>query len=295
MEETEEDEDSGLLPPVVKEEAVETKDLFPKAGKTSPPKRMTEGDLLGAMQSAGKELDDEELKGAMKDCGLGTPATRANIIETLLKRGFVERTRNILQPTAKGIELIQSIRAETLKSPQMTGEWEARLERIRRGEAKRDEFMSGIRTFVTELVDQIKQHAPQGTRRVFGPAVGTCPKCGSNLHLRDWEGRHYVKCAASTDPECKISFDSDAQGKPLDICRFCQGPVRTTRNGGKICVQCNKWQTQKEADPRTPEPIACGTCGQPMRVIPSTRKGQWFYQCLDCGTIQEAKPAEPSG
>ena len=123
MDDTEVDEDSGLLPPVVKEEAVDTKDLFHKAGKTSPPKRMTEGDLLGAMQSAGKELDDEELKGAMKDCGLGTPATRANIIETLLKRGFVERTRNILQPTAKGIELVQSLRAETLKSPQMTGEW----------------------------------------------------------------------------------------------------------------------------------------------------------------------------
>ena len=98
----EEDEDSGLLPPVAKAEEVQTKDLLPRAGKTSPPKRMTEGDLLGAMQSAGKELDDEELKGAMKDCGLGTPATRANIIETLLKRGFVERTRNILQPTGKG-------------------------------------------------------------------------------------------------------------------------------------------------------------------------------------------------
>ena len=86
---------------------------------------MTEGDLLGAMQSAGKELADEELKGAMKDCGLGTPATRASIIETLLKRGYVARARNILQPTAKGIELIQSIHAESLKSPQMTGEWEA--------------------------------------------------------------------------------------------------------------------------------------------------------------------------
>ncbi|MEI7672612.1 MAG: DNA topoisomerase 3, partial [Deltaproteobacteria bacterium] len=242
-EEIEEDEESSLLPSVAKEEAVDTEKIFPRAGKTSPPKRMTEGDLLGAMQSAGKELDDEELKGAMKDCGLGTPATRANIIETLLKRSFVERIRNILQPTAKGIELIKSIRAETLKSPQMTGEWEARLERIRRGEAKRDEFMNGIRTFVTELVKQIKQQAPQGARRVYGPVVGTCPKCGSNLHLRDWEGRHYVKCAASADAECKVSFDSDPEGKPLNICRFCQGPVRITRTGGKVCAQCNKWQT----------------------------------------------------
>lgn len=287
----EEEEDSGLLPEVSKQAAVETKGLFPKAGKTSPPKRMTEADLLGAMQSAGKELDDEELKGAMKDCGLGTPATRANMIETLLKRGFAERRRSILQPTAKGIELIRSIRAESLKSPQMTGEWEAHLERVRRGEAQRDEFMSGIRAFVTELVEQIKQQSPQGTRRVFGPAVGTCPKCGSNLHLRDWEGRHYVKCAASADPECKMSFDADAEGKPLFACRFCEGPVRTTRNGAKICARCDKWQTEKEADSQAPEPIACGSCGKPMDVVPSTRRGQWFHRCPNCGTFQEAKPS----
>ncbi|MCK9195391.1 MAG: DNA topoisomerase 3 [Syntrophales bacterium] len=263
--ETEEDEDSGLLPSVVKKETVDTKDLFPRAGKTSPPKRLTEGDLLGAMQSAGKELDDEELKGAMKDCGLGTPATRANIIETLLKRDFVERTRNILQPTAKGIELIQSIKAETLKSPQMTGEWEARLERIRRGEAKRDEFMSGIRTFVTELVGQIKQKASQGaTGRVFGTVVGTCPKCGSNLCLRNWAGRYYVKCAASAKPECKVSFDSDAEGKPLKICLFCRGPVRTTRNGGKVCAQCNRWQSSKRKGYATSNPSLAGPAGNPF-------------------------------
>ncbi|MFZ4438876.1 MAG: DNA topoisomerase, partial [Syntrophales bacterium] len=263
-EEIEEDEESSLLPSVAKEEAVDTEKIFPRAGKTSPPKRMTEGDLLGAMQSAGKELDDEELKGAMKDCGLGTPATRANIIETLLKRSFVERIRNVLQPTAKGIELIKSIRAETLKSPQMTGEWEARLERIRRGEAKRDEFMNGIRTFVTELVKQIKQQAPQGARRVYGPVVGTCPKCGSNLHLRDWEGRHYVKCAASADAECKVSFDSDTEGKPLNICRFCQGPVRVTRTGGKVCAQCNQWQTAIKPITAPSHPSLTDPAGSPL-------------------------------
>ena len=259
--EIETDEDSGLLPSVAKTEIVDVKDIIPKAGKTSPPKRMTEGDLLGAMQSAGKELDDEELKGAMKDCGLGTPATRANIIETLLKRDFVERTRNILQPTAKGIELIQSIRAETLKSPQMTGEWEARLERIRRGEAKRDEFMSGIRTFVTELVGQIKEQVPQGVQRAFGTMVGTCPKCGSSLLLRNWEDRHYVKCAASANPKCKVSFDANAEGKALKFCMFCRGPVRTTRNGGKVCAQCNRWQSSKRKGYATSNPSPVGPPG----------------------------------
>lgn len=287
-EEPEEDEDSGTLPAVRKDERVETREIFPKAGKTTPPKRMSEADLLGAMQSAGKELDDEEMKGAMKDCGLGTPATRANIIETLLKRSYAERKRNILQPTAKGIELIQSIQAETLKSPQMTGEWEARLERMRRGEAPRGEFMQSIRTFVTELVSRIKQQAPQGAKRVFGPAVGTCPKCGASLHLRDWQGRNYVTCAGA---ECKVSFDTDPEGRPLETCRFCQGPVRTTRNGGKICLACERWQT--ELDAAAPEPALCATCGKPMRVIPSTRRGQWFQRCADCGTTLEVGPAKP--
>jgi DNA topoisomerase III len=282
-EDPDEDEDSGTLPAVQKDEPVETQELVPKAGKTSPPKRMSEADLLGAMQSAGKELDDEELKGAMKDCGLGTPATRANIIETLLRRSYVERKRNILQPTAKGIELIQSIQAETLKSPQLTGEWEARLERIRRGEAPRDEFMASIRAFVSELIQRLKEQAPEGAKRTFGPAVGSCPKCGSSLHLRDWEGRQYVKCAG---PDCKVAYDTDAEGLPLAVCRVCQGPVRTTRNGSKICAQCDTWQEDLQAG--APPPMDCPSCGQPMRVIPSTRRGQWFHRCGGCGRTQAA-------
>jgi DNA topoisomerase-3 len=289
-EEPEENEESGTLPAVKKDEPVETKELLPKAGKTAPPKRMSEADLLGAMQSAGKELDDDELKGAMKDCGLGTPATRANIIETLIKRGFVERKRNILQPTPKGIELIQAIQAETLKSPQLTGEWEARLERMRRGEVPREDFMMGIRTFVSEVVDQIKRQAPTASRRVFGPIVGTCPRCTASLHLRDWEGRHYVKCAGA---DCKVSYDCDVEGKPSTLCHVCQGPVRTTRSGGKVCTACDRWQNESGAPP--PEAIPCATCGKPMRVIPSTRKGQWFHRCTDCGTMIESPGSSTEG
>jgi DNA topoisomerase-3 len=285
-EETEEDEDSGTLPVVVKDQAVATLELNTKAGKTSPPKRMTEGDLLGAMQSAGKELDDDALKGAMKDCGLGTPATRANIIETLLKRAFVERKRNIIQPTAKGIELVQSIQAETLKSPQLTGEWEAQMERIRRGEAERDAFMGGIHSFVTDVVAQIKGAAASGPRKAFGPVAGICPRCGSDLHKRDWEGRHYVKCGASKDPDCTVAFDTDPEGQPLEHCRLCQGPMRTTRSGAKVCVLCGKWAADLDAD--LPAAGLCPTCGQPMRLIPSTARGKYFRRCAPCGFSEPA-------
>jgi len=283
--EPDEDEDSGTLPAVAKDEAVQTTDLAAKAGQTTPPKRMSEADLLGAMQSAGKELDDEGLKGAMKDCGLGTPATRANIIETLLKRAFVERKRNILQPTAKGIELVQSIQAEALKSPQLTGEWEAQMERIRRGEAERPAFMEGIHSFVREVVGQIKGSAPQGgARRSFGPVAGPCPRCGADLHLRDWEGRHYVKCsAAGADPECRLAYDTDPEGKPLELCRLCQGPVRTTKGGAKVCVLCGKWAA--DLDPQLPEAGVCAGCGQPMRLIPSTARGKFFRRCAPCGIL----------
>ncbi len=284
-EESEEAEDSGALPPVAKDEAVATQELCPKAGQTSPPKRLTEADLLGAMQSAGKDLDDEELKGAMKDCGLGTPATRASIIETLLKRGYVERRRNVLQPTPKGVDLIAGIRAEALKSPQLTGEWEAQMERIRRDETGREAFMRGIRAFVTGLVDQIKASSPRPASRAAGAVAGPCPRCGADLRLRAWEGAHYVKCSASgRDPDCRVAYGTDAEGKPLETCRLCRGPVRTTRSGGKVCVLCGQWVPDQPGD--LPDPGVCAACGQPMRLIPSTAKGKYFRRCVPCGVLQ---------
>lgn len=288
--ETEEpEEDAGTLPLVAKGQEVDTKELYPKAGKTSPPKRMSEGDLLAAMQGAGRELDDSELKGAMKDCGLGTPATRASIIETLLKRQYAARKRNILQPTEKGIELIRGLRAESLKSPQLTGEWEARLERMRRGESAREAFMGDVKTFVADLVGQIKAAAPATSQRVFGPVIGACPDCGAELRLRDWEGKHYAKCSGA---ECRVAFDCDDKGQASLLCRFCQGPVRTTKSGAHICVACRRWQEEKSME-GLPEAPACGTCGQPMRVIPSTRKGQYFLRCASCGITKAAESTEP--
>ncbi len=110
------------------------------AKQTTPPPRYTEATLLAAMESAGKSIDDEALRQAMKDCGLGTPATRAAVIETLLKRDYIERTKQHLVPTETGIGLIQALPAPSLASPDLTGQWESRLARIARGEETRAAF-----------------------------------------------------------------------------------------------------------------------------------------------------------
>ena len=121
------------------------------AKKTRPPKRLTDGTLLTAMETAGKTLDDRELSDAMKESGLGTPATRAQIIEVLLKRGFIVRRGKSIEATDKGIRLIDVVHPE-VKSPAMTGQWEAYLKRIERGQAKLGPFISGIEEYVREVV-----------------------------------------------------------------------------------------------------------------------------------------------
>jgi DNA topoisomerase-3 len=122
--------------------------------KTRPPKRFTEGTLLTAMETAGKTLDEKELSDAMKETGLGTPATRASIIEVLLKRGYIVRDGKVLEATAKGIHLIEVVHPE-VKSPAMTGQWEAYLKRIQRGTAKLEPFIEGIENYVREVVGKV--------------------------------------------------------------------------------------------------------------------------------------------
>ena len=124
------------------------------ARKTQPPKRLTDATLLTAMETAGKTLDDKELSDAMKESGLGTPATRAQIIEVLLKRGFIARRGRGLEATDKGIRLIGIVHPE-VKSPAMTGQWEARLKAIERGKAELAPFLRGIEDYVREVVGKV--------------------------------------------------------------------------------------------------------------------------------------------
>ncbi len=146
------------------------------AKQTRPPPRLTEATLLTAMETAGKTLDDKELSAAMKERGLGTPATRADTIETLLKRHYVTRDGKALNATERGIRLIEQVQPP-IKSPQMTGEWEAFLKRIQRGEADLPRFMAEIADFVHQAVAQAFTLArPAPPPQALALAVETAPR-----------------------------------------------------------------------------------------------------------------------
>jgi DNA topoisomerase-3 len=155
---------------------------------TKPPPRLNDASLLTAMETAGKTLDEKELSDAMKDSGLGTPATRASIIETLLTRGYVTREGKALQATERGVGLIAVVDAE-VKSAAMTGAWEARLQAIARGQGSLPDFMQQIERYVQAVVGRVPPVLPplaggsNGEQRVHGGA-GVAPRSAERDGLR---------------------------------------------------------------------------------------------------------------
>ncbi len=151
-----EEEQQALPAGLARGQSQEVLDAETIRKKTRAPKRFTEATLLTAMETAGKTLDEKELSDAMKESGLGTPATRASIIEVLLKRQYIERNGKNLEATDKGIHLIEVVHPE-VKSPAMTGQWEAHLKRIQRGEAKLEPFLHGIEDYVRNVIGKVGQ------------------------------------------------------------------------------------------------------------------------------------------
>jgi len=151
-------------------------------GMTQPPRRHTEASLLGAMQSAGRALDNPAERNAMMESGLGTPATRASVIERLLERGYIMRHGRTLSPTPCGRALVASIPVEELRSAQLTGQWEARLVEVAAGRLEPDAFRQEVREFTARIVPAILQNkdAELGTgESVDRPVLGTCPICAT--------------------------------------------------------------------------------------------------------------------
>src|SRR3954454_712974 len=207
---TEEDEGRDQqLPKLEKGEEVDTREVASDEKETKPPRRYTDASLLGAMETAGKLVDDDELREAMKESGIGTPATRAAIIERLIDVGYVERDGRALVATEKGLGVIRLLGEHPLTSPQLTGDWEHRLGRIEHGEERRERFMSDIAEFAGSTVGELD--AKLKDVRIPRAKLGPCPVCGRDIV----ENRKGYSCWSREDPGCGFVIWKSKAGKQL--------------------------------------------------------------------------------
>jgi DNA topoisomerase-3 len=191
-------------------------------GKTSPPKHYTEATLLRAMETAGKQVDDDELREIMKNNGIGRPSTRANIIETLFRRKYIERKKKNLIPTSTGMDLIDVIQDELLKSPELTGEWEFKLRKIESGEYDASQFKEELIEMVTQLTknvinekgkvislqeDILPEKPENKTPRIKTAIIWeeeNCPKCKENKLIK---GKTAIGCTNFKNCGFKIPIE----------------------------------------------------------------------------------------
>ncbi len=179
------DDDTPRLTPVQAGEQVQTTAIDVKQSQTKPPARFNEATLLGAMEGAGKLVEDDELREAMREKGLGTPATRAAIIEGLIYEQYVQRHGKELQATAKAfslMELLNGLGIPELTRPELTGDWEFKLRQIQRKQKSRGEFMTEIAEMTQHIVDRAKQYEHDTIPGDFGVLQAACPKCGGEVH-----------------------------------------------------------------------------------------------------------------
>ncbi|MGE5465796.1 MAG: topoisomerase C-terminal repeat-containing protein, partial [Ignavibacteria bacterium] len=185
------DEETPSLVPLQPKERVWANDVEVKGKATQPPPRFSESTLLSAMEGAGKLVEDEELREAMSERGLGTPATRAATIEGLIAEEYILRNGRELQPTPKAFSLLfalEQLRVDEIRSPELTGEWEYKLKQMEQGKLKRDEFMSHITEQTQVMVERIKNG--EFADPDFGTLKTPCPKCGGTIH----ETYKHFKC-----------------------------------------------------------------------------------------------------
>lgn len=178
-EEQEDEEREQTLPDLHKGERIPILEVKTKAGKTKPPARYTEATLLTAMEHPGKNIENEKLREAVKQTGgLGTPATRAEIIEKLFSSFYLERNGKEIFPTSKGLQLIELVPVD-LKSAELTAKWEQQLSEISKGKVKSTEFLNGIRSYARQLVSTVSEN-----NQVFrhdNLTRNKCPECGKFL------------------------------------------------------------------------------------------------------------------
>ena len=191
----EEDKEEISIPDWQEGDTLTLKGCSITEGKTKPKPLHTEATLLSAMETAGKEVEDDALRQALKDCGIGTPATRAAIIETLFKRGYMERCKKSLVPTEKGLALYSIVKTMRIADVALTGEWEKELARIERGELPADTFRKEIEVYTREITSELLSCDKLFARKDSGCK---CPKCGTGTM------QFYGKVVRCDNAECGL-------------------------------------------------------------------------------------------
>ncbi len=208
------DDDEGReqqLPKLEQGEAVDVKEVSSEEKETKPPRRYTEGSLLAAMETAGKLVDEEELREAMKDSGIGTPATRAAIIERLIQVAYIERDGRALVVSEKGLNVVRLLGEHPLTSPGLTGDWEHRLAKIETGSDSREAFMGDIVKFTESTISELDTKLKDV--RIPRANLGPCPVCGREIV----ENRKGYSCWSREDPGCGFVIWKSKAGKQLPV------------------------------------------------------------------------------
>jgi DNA topoisomerase-3 len=212
-----EEEERGELPQLAQGQPVSCAEAASEARTTTPPPRYNEATLLSAMETAGRLVEDEALREALKERGLGTPATRAEIIETLIRREYVERHGRDLTPTPKGMQVITLLGSHPLTSADLTGDWEQRLHEMEQGRGDRPAFMEGIVDLTRRTVEQIINLDP-GDLRPPRVELGLCPRCGAETGSVIRENRKAYGCTSwksAAEPGCGFAIWKRVAGRTI--------------------------------------------------------------------------------
>ena len=287
--------------------------------ETKPPRNFTEASLLRAMETAGKQVDDDEMRELMKENGIGRPSTRASIIETLFRRKYIERKKKLVLPTQTGIDLINIIDNELLKSAELTGRWEKRLKEIERGEFNAGTFINNMKKMVDELVVEVRSNtskkrissntsatvsketkspaAPKAKAAAKSKEVAgkTCPKCKKGSLLK---GSSAFGCSEYKN-NCTLKIPFEIYGKKVSenqLIRLIDKGCTTNLKGFKtdagsteglirfddsftLKLEPKKQPISKEAVEKSSDKIACPKCKK-GRIL----KGKTAYGCSDYKT-----------
>ena len=216
-----------LLPAVTENDAVHAEKVTVKKGQTKAPPLHTEASILAAMETAGKHIDDEELRQAMKHCGLGTPATRAQILEKLIHVKYVTREKTKLIPTDKAEYIIDSIKQPELLSAELTGEWEKLLNQMADGQYLRSDYMENIKTFTQDIIKNVGQNQTMAIR-ADKKIYGNCPACGNGKII---ETKQAYSCTNWKETGCKFVVWKEMAKKSIS-----EKQVETLLKKGKTSV-----------------------------------------------------------